>query len=390
MLTASQLRDDDCGFPETISRKDVVQTAGHHELQTEYLRGHTWLGFDEGHPDDWGAKRRGRWARSALEKAAARNGSALWRLPKKITSAVNGSVIKMGMSEIEYLTAVRQQLGFGHEGLGDRPSTSGTGELCRACKTAGAIVEPKRSQHIMAGCHSGQGERSRVHNKIIKIVTDLAGQARISFTKEMPIQVPGRKAPQRIDVVLNDVDNNVRYWVDVTKIHEMGKTSQEKAPIGTSPAIHACNTRISTKTGVYHAEAKAQNATLMPFVVGSHGAFYPLDLSHVQGGHDPAKIHKAIFGSKGPPNPRGGKVTLASEEGLIRNLANRVISDGSGAFDAELGHFQAAGQIISQTHQLIAFEATRGASRAAIAAMKNHRGYRTRPSTTPAHGRTAV
>jgi hypothetical protein len=127
----------------------------------------------------------------------------------------------------------------------------------------------------------------------------------------------------------------------------------------------------------------------MPFVVGSHGAFHPLDLSHVQGGHDPAKIHKAIFGSKGPPNPRGGKVTLASEEGLIRNLANRVISDGSGAFDAELGHFQAAGQIISQTYQRVAFEAIRGASRAAIAAMKNHRGYRTRPSTTPAHGRTA-
>ena len=45
--------------------------------------------------------------------------------------------------------------------------------------------------------------------------------------------------------------------------------------------------------------------------------------------------------------PRGGKVTLASEEGLIRNLANRVISDGSSALDAELGHFQAAGQIIS-------------------------------------------
>lgn len=85
-------------------------------------------------------------------------------------------------------------------------------------------------------------------------------------------------------------------------------------------------------------------------------------------------------------------MTLASEEGLIRNLANRVISDGSGAFDAELGHFQAAGQIISQAYQRIAFEATRGASRAAIAAMTNHRGYRTRPSTMPTGngGRTAI
>ena len=33
---------------------------------------------------------------------------------------------------------------------------------------------------------------------------------------------------------------------------------------------------------------------------------------------------------------------------------------------------QSAGQIISQTYQRIASEATRGAARAAIAAMKNH------------------
>ena len=82
-------------------------------------------------------------------------------------------------------------------------------------------------------------------------------------------------------------------------------------------------------------------------------------------------------------------MTLASEEGPIRNLANRIISDGAGALDAELGHFQAAGQIISQTCQRIAVEATRGAARAAIEAMKNHRGYRTRPSTIPTQGRTA-
>jgi len=64
-------------------------------------------------------------------------------------------------------------------------------------------------------------------------------------------------------------------------------------------------------------------------------------------------IHKAIFGSKGPPHPRGGKVALAAEEGMIRNIANRVILDGIGAFDAELGNFQAAGQI-NQVYQRIA------------------------------------
>ena len=85
-------------------------------------------------------------------------------------------------------------------------------------------------------------------------------------------------------------------------------------------------------------------------------------------------------------------MTLAAEEGMIRNIANRVVSDGIGAFDAELGSFQAAGQIINQVYQRIAYEAIRGAARAAIAAMKNHRGYRTRPSTMPTGngGRTAI
>ena len=59
-----------------------------------------------------------------------------------------------------------------------------------------------------------------------------------------------------IDVVLNDIDDNVRYWIDVTKIHKMTKTSQETAPIGTSPAIHACNTRMS--------QPKQEKPTLKP------------------------------------------------------------------------------------------------------------------------------
>ena len=43
---------------------------------------------------------------------------------------------------------------------------------------------------------------------------------------------------------------------------------------------------------------------------------------------------------------------------MIRNLANRVVSDGIGAYDAELGTFQAAGQIINQVYQRIAYEST--------------------------------
>ena len=46
---------------------------------------------------------------------------------------------------------------------------------------------------------------------------------------------------------------------------------------------------------------------------------------------------------------------------------------------------------INQVYQRIAHEAIRGAARAAITAMKNHRGYRTRPSAMSADngGRTA-
>ena len=62
------------------------------------------------------------------------------------------------MSKIEYyyLVAVRQQLGLGLDGLMKTPGESETGEVCRACKK-GTIVEPRRDQHIQAGCLTGQG-----------------------------------------------------------------------------------------------------------------------------------------------------------------------------------------------------------------------------------------
>lgn len=63
--------------------------------------------------------------------------------------------------------------------------------------------------------------------------------------------------------------------------------------------------------------------------------------------------HKIIFGSNDPPHPRGGKVALAAEEGMIRNLTNQVISEELRAFDAELGHFQATSQIIDQVYSTI-------------------------------------
>ena len=53
-----------------------------------------------------------------------------------------------------------------------------------------------------------------------------------------------------------------------------------------------------------------------------------------------AAIHKAILGSNEPPHPCGGKMVLSAEESMIQNITNRVISDGIGAFDAELCDFQ--------------------------------------------------
>jgi len=74
-------------------------------------------------------------------------------------------------------------------------------------------------------------------------------------------------------------------------------------------------------------------------------------------------------------------VALAVEEGRIRNIANRVTSDGIGAFDVELRDFQAVGQIIDQVYKRIAYESIIGTARAPIAAMTKRRGIRTRPST---------
>ena len=56
-------------------------------------------------------------------------------------------------------------------------------------------------------------------------------------------------------------------------------------------------------------------------------------------------------------------MALAVEEGMIRNIANRVTSDGIGAFDVELGDFQAVGQIIDQVYKRIAYESIIGTAR---------------------------
>ena len=60
-------------------------------------------------------------------------------------------------------------------------------------------------------------------------------------------------------------------------------------------------------------------------------------------------------------------MALAVEEGMIRIIANRVISDGIGAFCVELGDFQAVGQIIDQVYKRIAYESIIGTARAATA-----------------------
>ena len=60
-------------------------------------------------------------------------------------------------------------------------------------------------------------------------------------------------------------------------------------------------------------------------------------------------------------------MALAVEEGIIRNIANRVTSDGIRAFDVVLGDFQAVGQIIDQVYKRIAYESIIGTARAAIA-----------------------
>ena len=43
---------------------------------------------------------------------------------------------------------------------------------------------------------------------MIKVGDDLTGWAALNHVQEMPIQIPGRSKPQRVDVVVKDVDNN--------------------------------------------------------------------------------------------------------------------------------------------------------------------------------------
>ena len=89
-------------------------------------------------------------------------------------------------------------------------------------------------------------------------------------------------------------------------------------------------------------------------------------------------------------------MALAVEEGMIRNIANRVISDGIGAFDRHQPSTSSSATSRPRADHppsvRIANESIVGTAIAAIAtAMANHRGIRTRPSTmsTDNPGRSA-
>ena len=82
-----------------------------------------------------------------------------------------------------------------------------------------------------------------------------------------------------------------------------------------------------------------------------------------------------------------GLSVLQIEGGLVRQSTN---TDLRFMISCEID--EGCRYLGSCGYQRIAYEAIRGAFRAAIAVMKNHRGHRTRPSTRPTGhgGRTAI
>ena len=72
-------------------------------------------------------------------------------------------------------------------------------------------------------------------------------------------------------------------------------------------------------------------------------------------------------------------MALAVKEGMIRNIANRVTSDGIGAFDVELQAVWPWGR--SSTRCTRGSPTSPSLEPPERPSMTNHRGIRTRPST---------
>jgi hypothetical protein len=349
-------------YAEKVPQRQFMRTWDYMQQQMDYLTPNT-----DYFPDSMNNKKRQCYARTALEKASARNGTAFWTMGASRRYVESGNTFSLFWKESTWLTAVREQMGIGIEGILEHTTT--IGQTCN-CTQHRPPIDHQTDQHFH-GCPYGRGERTRAHTKIQGAVRGLARAARM-INRQTDITAPTSSEHRYMDIPIQDPDTGVTMHIDIRRSNSLAKSYQTTCGVAAvSGRPYMFRQATTTKATTYAVESERLNALLTPFCVDSNGSFCPRDTNHAPAGLDPNKIINLLF-KNGQTGSQRGKIPTSVEEGILRMLANRAADPerGCGAFDVSLPVKRVAARFKQEAELQIAYHALKGSAQARLRAMR--------------------
>ena len=290
---------------------------------------------------------------------------------------------------MQFLIAVRQQLGLGLSGL--CAPLSSTTLTCTACRNQAPLNDG--GFHVLYSCPSHRASRNHRHAGVQRACENLAKLTNMQVSQYAPNVTPRAPAnaqsqtTQRTgkqefgDWSVTDpttgttlvLDNTVScpFTDEARKLGQQQRKSGEPKRWGHSAHYALAEDRRRTKFVRKHQGCVARGQLFLPFVNLSNGAFVPQDPTTLQVHTNAAT---KFFGAPLAGNlGRTGARPRSVEEGLIRRWSRRACdteNGGKGVYDATLSLDRAAGLLTMHTYRVIAHSAIRCSAAAALHAIR--------------------
>ena len=174
-----------------------------------------------------------RYMRSVNRKAAARNGTKVYRLSERVRNVMTGPLIVFKFTESEYLAALRQQLGLGFEGVAGREFVPDQAKC--ACRHGTELDDGSMDQHLSCGCVYGNGYRAQAHKGVADVLETLVRSAGLPHQhKEKNVTLRGKRdkdgeAQKHMDLIIDDPDLSKQIWIDIRRTDTLNQSNHKKA-----------------------------------------------------------------------------------------------------------------------------------------------------------------
>ena len=291
--------------------------------------------------------------RAAMEASFCRNGATLWKISQRRRCALTDNRFSRFMDEARFLLCTRIVLALPFDDV-----VYLAGPQDDPCSCHHHTKLKLRYDPHWYGCPLAAGVRNERHNELERALRFYALKANFAMPADRNVTTAGISGGESkiMDIILYEPGAAQNFWVDIVYATPVGATILQRVSRNKKAADIAWAEAIKRKADQYLREAEAHKATLVPFVIGHLGQFYPRP-KEIIAKLNPTEVLSAVF-----PNPqdlpkRGG-VSLSAEEGLTHKVAHKLANrqrGGSGVFDATLSQPTAAGMVLDQMYSTFAY-----------------------------------